>query len=235
MKITNTKIYDTVKEVVGEDSLKVVEFLKDKKNISDFKIAEKVKSDIHEIRNILYRLYNHNLVTYYRKKDRQKGWYISYWTFNKKRIKDLMKNLHFSKIEKFTERLKVEESNRGNFYLCPNACVRVNFDKATEFEFKCPECGIILNNQDNEKTIEFLQTKLKELHKTNGFAKMGNGFLITNSFGNGHSVVMNGNGHSVVMNGNGNGHSNGNGHKIGNDNKIGNGVKKAKKVMKILN
>ncbi|MBW2976897.1 hypothetical protein KY347_05615 [Candidatus Woesearchaeota archaeon] len=171
MRITNNKIFETVKEVVGEDSLKVVEYLKDKKNISDFKIAEKVKSDIHEIRNILYRLYNHNLVTYYRKKDRQKGWYISYWTFNKKRIKDVMKNLHYSKIEKFTERLKEEEKNRGNFYLCPNACVRVNFEKASDFEFKCPECGSVLNHQDNEKTIDFLKSKLKEIKMGNGFKK----------------------------------------------------------------
>jgi transcription initiation factor TFIIE subunit alpha len=205
MKITNTKIYDTVKEVVGEDSLKVVEFLKDKKNISDFKIAEKVKTDIHEIRNILYRLYNHNLVTYYRKKDRQKGWYISYWTFNKKRIKDLMKNLHYSKIQRFTERLKHEEVNKGNIYLCPSACVRVNFDKAADFEFKCPECGSILNIQDNEKTIVFLQDKIKELQKTNGFASMSNG----------NSIVL------------------GNGHKVGDGNKVIKKVNTSRKKMKI--
>jgi len=172
MRITNNKLYETIKEVIGEDSVKVVEFLKDKKNISDFKIAEKVKSDIHEIRNILYRLYNHNLVSYYRKKDRQKGWYISYWTFNKKRVSDVMKTLHYSKIEKFSERLKEEEENQGNIYMCPSACVRVNFEKATDFEFKCPECGTILNHQDNEKTISFLRNKVKELHSTNGFAKM---------------------------------------------------------------
>ena len=177
MKITNTKIYETIKEVVGEDSLNVVEFLKDKKNISDFKIAEKVKIDIHEIRNILYRLYNHNLVTYYRKKDRQKGWYISYWTFNKKRIKDLMVQLYYTKMSRFTKRLHEEEANRGNFYLCPNACTRVNFEKATDFEFKCPECGSILNLQDNVKTIEFLQEKIKEMHMTNGFKKMGSSGL----------------------------------------------------------
>ena len=207
MKVTNTKIYDTVKEVVGEDSLKVVEFLRDKKNISDFKIAEKVKADIHEIRNILYRLYNHNLVTYYRKKDRQKGWYISYWTFNKKRIKDLMKNLHYSKLEKFGERLKHEEANKGNIYLCPSACVRVNFEKATDFGFKCPECGSILNLQDNSKTIEFLQGQIKELYRTNGFGKI-DGLKIGNGFGNDHSLVLNGNGYSI-----GNGHANGNGYK----------------------
>ena len=177
MRITNNKIYETVREVVGEDSIKVVEYLKDKKNISDFKIAEKVKSDIHEIRNILYRLYNHNLVSYYRKKDRQKGWYISYWTFNKKRVKDLMKSVHYSKIEKFTKRLIEEEANRGNIYMCPNACARVNFEKATDLEFKCPECGTILNHMDNDKTIGFLKNKIKELHRNNGFLKLkvGNG------------------------------------------------------------
>ena len=173
MKITNNKIYEIIKEVVGEDSVKVVEYLKDKKNISDFKIAEKVKADIHEVRNILYRLYNNNLVSYYRKKDRQKGWYISYWTFNKKRIKDLVVQLHYSKMAKFTERLRIEEANKGNFYLCQNACIRVNYDKDTDFEYKCPEYENMLNTQDNSKTIEFLQNKIDELKKTNGFSKMG--------------------------------------------------------------
>jgi len=163
MRITNSKIYETVKEIVGEDSLKVVEFLKDKKNISDFKIAEKTDSDIHEIRNILYRLFNYNLTTYYRKKDRQKGWYISYWTFNKKRVKDLVKQLNVSKLKKYRKRLFDEEENIGNFFLCPNACVRVGFEKATDFEFRCPECGNLLNPQDNEKTIGFLKQKIKEL------------------------------------------------------------------------
>ena len=163
MRITNTKISETVKEVVGEDTLKVVEFLKDKKNISDFKIAEKTETDIHQIRNILYRLFNHNLVTYYRKKDRQKGWYISYWTFNKKRIKDLAKQLNGNKLSKYKERLFEEEKNKGNFFLCPRACVRVGFEKATDSEFRCPECGSLLNQQDNEKTIDFLRQRIKEL------------------------------------------------------------------------
>ena len=118
MKQTNAKIYDTVKEVIGEDSVTIIEYLKDKKNISDFKIAEKVDKDIHDVRNILYRLYNCNLVSYYRKKDRQKGWYISYWTFNKKKVKELLHKTNKEKLSKYTTRLKEEESNLGNFYFC---------------------------------------------------------------------------------------------------------------------
>jgi len=174
MKITNTIIQDTVKEVVGEDSLKIIEFLKDKKNVSDFKIAEKVDRDIHEVRNILYRLYNHNLVTYYRKKDRQKGWYISYWTFEKKKIKEVLEKSRKDKLARYTVRLKEEEANVGNFYLCPNACVRVGFEKAFDLEYRCPECGNILNHQDNAKTIDFLKTKIKELSMFNGRIKARN-------------------------------------------------------------
>lgn len=170
MKITNTKIYGTVKEAIGEDSISIIEYLKDKKNISDFKIAEKVDKDIHEVRNILYRLYNHNLVTYYRKKDRQKGWYISYWTFNKKRVKELMDKMNRDKLAKYTSRLREEEANLGNFYLCPNACVRVGFEKAVDLEYRCPECGNILNHQDNAKTIDFLRSKIKELQNGHSLA-----------------------------------------------------------------
>jgi transcription initiation factor TFIIE subunit alpha len=163
IKLTNQRIYDTVKEVVGEDSLDIVKYLQNKKNISDFKIAEQVKRDIHEIRNILYRLFNHNLVTYYRKKDRQKGWYISYWTFNKKRIGDLMTHLSTSKLSKFKERLEAEESNVGNFYICPNVCVRLGFEKAFDLEYRCPECGSVLNHQDNTRTIDTIREQIKTL------------------------------------------------------------------------
>lgn len=188
MKLTEDKIYDTIREVIGEDSLAVIKYLKDKKNISDFKIAEDVDRDIHEIRNILYRLYNHNLVSYYRKKDRQKGWYISYWTFNKQKVHDVLKSLYSSKLDKFHQRLKAEEANIGNFYLCPNACIRVGFEKAFDLEYRCPECGNILSHQDNSKTIDFLREQIKRL-QTNGLSASITPVL--------KPAVPNGNGHAV--------------------------------------
>ncbi len=161
--MTNKKVNDVVGEVVGEDAIKIVEYLKDKENISEFKIAEKTNSEIHQIRNILYRLHNQHLVTYKRKKDRQKGWYISYWTFNKRRVKDLVGHLRIQKLDKFRERLEKEEKNRGFFFLCKNTCVRMDFDQATEYQFKCPECGTLLDQHDNSKTIDSLKQRIIEL------------------------------------------------------------------------
>ena len=163
MKVTNKIIENVVKEVIGEEAIPIVEFLKNRKNISEFKIAEKTKTEVNIVRNILYRLHNQNLANYIKKKDRQKGWYISYWTFNSRKVKDLILKLKKINLEKYKERLRNETQKGNNFFMCKNACVRVDFYNATEFEFKCPECGNLLNQQDNSKTIELLKEKINEI------------------------------------------------------------------------
>ena len=161
IRLSNKMITDVVTELVGEDAIKIVEFIKDKKNISEFKIAEAIKLDMQELRNILYRLHNYNLVSYYRKKDRQKGWYISYFTFNKQIVKDLYIKTIKEKLEKYKKRL--EQEYRSEYYICPNLCARLDFDQALEMQYKCPECGNLLQQQDNQKTIILLKEKIKEI------------------------------------------------------------------------
>jgi len=163
--MTNKVIYDTISELVGEDTLPIVKFLRNRKNISEFKIAENTKMEVNTTRNILYRLHDHNIVTYNRKKDRVKGWYISYWTFNVKRIKQLTVQIKDEKIRKLKDKLGKEEANKNSYFLCPNICTRLDFDQATEFGFKCPECGSLLNQQDNTKTIDNLRTRIDQLEK----------------------------------------------------------------------
>jgi len=163
MKLTKKLIQDIVKESVGDDGVIISDYLQGKKNVSEFVIAEKLNVDLHIVRNILYRMHAQGLVLYYRKKDRQKGWYISYWTFNPKRVKELVPLLERQKLENYRKRLAREEENEGNFYICPNFCKRLEFENAIEHDFKCPECGSLLNLQDNSRTIEVLRQKIKDM------------------------------------------------------------------------
>ena len=163
MVLTNKKIFGLIDEIAGEKGISIIKYLKSRKNVSEFIIADKVKLDMQTTRNVLYTLNSHNVATYIRRKDRKKGWYISYWTFNRKRVKDLIGKLKREKITKLRDRLKKEESNKGNFFICSQACARLDFEQATEFEFKCPECGNLLNQQDNEKTIENIKGRIEEL------------------------------------------------------------------------
>ena len=163
MRLTNKRLYTIIGELIGEKAIPVVKYLKDRKNVSEFVIAEKTKLDMQSTRNILYKLHNYNIATYVRKKDRKKGWYISYWTFHKKRVKEFIEKLKKERLAMLMDRLKKEEENRNAFFVCPKACTRLEFDQATEFNFRCPECGTLLYPQDNSKTIAYLKQKIKEL------------------------------------------------------------------------
>ncbi len=165
MTLTKKIIEEVVRELVGEEALPIVFYLKGKKRISEFIIAEELDLEIHRTRNILYRLYEHNIVQFLRKKDKIKGWYICYWDLNDHMIPELSKKIIANKIQQIEERLSREEEN--TFYMCKNACVRMNFDNSIEYNFKCPECGEIQNEQDNVRTIEFLTNRLKELKEIN--------------------------------------------------------------------
>ena len=163
MRLSNKIINYVIKEVAGEIAIELVSYLKNKKNISEFKIADVLKKDIKEIRRTLYLLVNHNVVSSIRKKDKKKGWYIYYWTLNTDQIKYLFKNLKVKKVEKLKERLEREKSSL--FFVCENKCIRLNFDQAIEFEFKCPECGLLMNQENNKEIIEGLENERILLEK----------------------------------------------------------------------
>jgi len=170
MRLSSKIIEEVVMDLAGEDVVKLVNILKDRNNVSEFKLADSMKEEVNKVRNMLYRLHDFNLVSFVRKKDKKKGWYIYYWTFNTKRIKDLILLIKQKKLTKLKERLERERANK--FYSCNNKCIRLDFDQSINFEFKCPECGQLINEEDNllyiknlEKEIENVEKELKDAKK----------------------------------------------------------------------
>lgn len=163
MKITKKAFDEVITEVAGEDVLPLVRNMGSRKNISEFKLSENIKREINHVRNMLYRLYNANLVSFIRKKDKTKGWYIYYWTFNKDRIKELIRSIKKRRIEQLKERLKHEKSSQ--YFICKSRCIRLDFEQATEFLYKCPECGSLLQEENNSKMIKDLEMELRRLEK----------------------------------------------------------------------
>ncbi len=163
MKITKKAFDEVIGEVAGEDVLPLVRNMGNRKNISEFKLSENIKIEINHVRNMLYRLYNANLVSFIRKKDKTKGWYIYYWTFNKERIKELIKSTKKRKIEQLKERVEHEKSSQ--YFICKSKCIRLDFEQATEFLYKCPECGSLLQEENNSEKIKNLDMEIKRLEK----------------------------------------------------------------------
>ncbi|PIN75903.1 hypothetical protein COV18_01850 [Candidatus Woesearchaeota archaeon CG10_big_fil_rev_8_21_14_0_10_37_12] len=163
MKLTAKLIEELVSELAGQDVVPLVEALRNKSNVSELKLAEQLKREINTIRNMLYRLYEHNLVSFTRKKDKKKGWYIYYWTLNSNRVKDLIAEVKKQKIHRLQERLDREQQTQ--FYSCSEKCVRLDFEESHDHGFKCPECGTLLDVENNKHIVERLAKTISEMQK----------------------------------------------------------------------
>ncbi|MGV8087029.1 MAG: hypothetical protein ACP5N1_05335 [Candidatus Woesearchaeota archaeon] len=156
-------IEDVVKELVNEDAIPIVLYLIGRTKVSEFVLAQDLDLEIHKARNLLYRLLEHNILYFHRKKDKIKGWYICYWDFNEKIIPFQLEKIKSQKLQKLKERLEKESSS--TFYMCKSACTRMDFEKSMEFNFKCPECGELMDEQNNLRTLEFLKERIADLDK----------------------------------------------------------------------
>ena len=163
MRLTTHKIEEILIGILGIDGAPLIKELLGKSNISEFDLATKTKKDIKVIRKMLYMLYNSNVVGFTRKKDKQKGWYIYYWNL----IPD---NIRFSYFKTKREQLvqlksKLEEEQKEIFFVCEDKCTRLNFDQSIGFDFRCPECGKLISQDNNETKIKELIQKIGELEQ----------------------------------------------------------------------
>lgn len=170
MHFTKKKINAVITSIIGEEGLTLVDELTGRENVSEFDLAKKTNTDIKIIRKMLYMLYNNNLVGFIRKKDKEKGWYIYYWTILQENIQFNYYKHKREQLEKY--KLRLEEEHKELFFVCPNNCVRLNFDQSMDFEFHCPECGELIIQDDNreevkeiKRNIENIEDELKQLQE----------------------------------------------------------------------
>ncbi len=169
MRLNQKKIEEVVLSILGEPGLVLVKELYGKENVNEFDLAHRTKKDIKVIRKMLYFLYNHHLVGFTRKKDKQKGWYIYYWTLQPDSI---MFHYLKRKREMLAElKSKMESGQKELFYVCSKNCIKLNFDQALDFEFHCPECGELIM-PDEGKGLESIPRRIKEIEEELASAEM---------------------------------------------------------------
>lgn len=152
-----------VKELAGEDTIKVFKLLQNRRNVSEFKIAEKLNLTVNEVRNLLYKMNEYNLVTSTRKKDKKKGWYIYYWTFNIRRAKYLLVNTKKRKLADLKNTLHDEKFS--TYFTCSNGCVRTALEDTMEYNFKCPECGNLMVEENSTPKVKKIAEEIQDLEE----------------------------------------------------------------------
>lgn len=159
----NKKLMEaTISDAIGEDVLPLFKAIRRKGEHAELDLAENLGIEVNSLRNMLYRLHQHNLVTSERRRDPENGWHIYWWTFQNKGLEHLFTRLTKKNLRALQKTLDKEST--GSFYNCSDNCVRLEFDAAFGMEFCCPECGNLLDiTKKDPEYIKKLREKISEL------------------------------------------------------------------------
>jgi transcription initiation factor TFIIE subunit alpha len=150
-----------------EDAVILIEHLKSVEEITDDEIANKTGIRLNSVRKILYKLYDHSLVSLRRTRDPKTGWFIFHWKLQPDQLEGFILSQKRRVLEKLSVRLDYEKTH--DFYFCGNQeCKRVPFEDAVELVFHCSGCGEPLVHFGNEKMIDKLSEKVEVLRKELG-------------------------------------------------------------------
>ena len=154
-----------VAEVIGgEEAVKVVDVLRVVDETTDDEIASRTGIRLNSVRKILYKLYDHSLVTLRRTRDQTTGWFIFHWRLQPDQLEGFILNQKRRVLEKLETRLDYEKNN--DFYYCDTpGCRKIPFKEAMELVFRCPTCNKPLMHFDNDPIIEALNEKVEQLRK----------------------------------------------------------------------
>src|SRR3989338_5223018 len=154
---------DVVVILVGKPAEPIADLLDSKKHVNEFLIAKKLGLTINQTRNILYKLSDFGLVSFIRKKDKRKGWYIYFWTLNIFQSLSLLEEKLKAKLDVLQSQLK--NRKQGRQYICTTCSLEVDEEAALLNDFSCPECEEVYQLSDNTPIIDQIEKNIDKLKK----------------------------------------------------------------------
>ncbi len=146
----------------GEEAVNVVRALAQAGVTTDDVIANQANVRLNTARKVLYKLYDHALVTCTRSRDEKTGWFIYHWRLQPDQLDAFVRSRKKKALEKLRTRLEYEKGH--NFFMCKDCYqIRVTFEEAMESAFRCGGCNGQLISEDNSKTIQVLEDLSRKL------------------------------------------------------------------------
>jgi len=146
----------------GEEAVTVVKSLKKLGEGTDEIIANDCAIRLNTVRKVLYKLYDHGLVSCTRVRDEKTGWFIFYWRLQPDQLDAFIRSRKKRALDKLKQRLDFERDH--SFFVCKtDSEIRVTFEEAMESSLKCAKCGNQLDSSENAELIVVLESKIEKL------------------------------------------------------------------------
>ncbi len=154
---------EVIVDIAGKQAEEMIGLLDTPKYINEFLVAKKLDITVNQVRNMLYKLSDHGIVSHMRKKDKRKGWYTYFWKIEILKSLELLKEIFKKKISQINQQIKNREVKV--FYICKRCSVEFTEENALLQNFTCSECGDIFEIKDNSKLLRELRKNLAKYER----------------------------------------------------------------------
>jgi len=162
MAVLDEELMKVARLFGGDEAVTVVNILKNKSEATDEMLANESTVRLNTVRKILYKLYDHGLVSCTRVRDEKTGWFIFYWKLQMDQLDAFIRSRKRRVLEKLKHKLDYETNH--SFFICKKCGdVRVTFEEAMESSFRCSKCGGQLESSENAPVVEFLEKRIKQI------------------------------------------------------------------------
>jgi len=152
-----------IEHLINKSAVPIIDLLVDKKDVNEFLIAKKLELTINQTRNILYKLSDYGLVSFIRKKDKRKGWYIYFWTLNVYQSLSLLEGRLKKEVDQLESQLKSRREK--GYYLCNTCSIEVTEEVSLMNDFTCPECEQVYELNENPEITKDLEKEISKIRK----------------------------------------------------------------------
>jgi transcription initiation factor TFIIE subunit alpha len=160
--VNDQTLYDIARILGGEKGVEIIKILKKRDDITVEEISQKTEIEINQVRKLLYRFYNHSLVSTRRFRDKETGWFIFQWRLQRELLEAYIQGMKQKILKKLEDRLQYETQHE--FYHCGKPkCYKITFETAMDTVFNCPYCEEPLRRVENQPIIDFLEKKIEEI------------------------------------------------------------------------
>ncbi len=148
-----------LKNVGGEEAVEVVRICLEKNGkCLDEDIELKMRPmKVTEIRSVLNRLHYRGIACYNKTKNKNSGWYTYTWEIKQRRIVELILEQQSEMLQKLETKARFESNHE--LFVCKKNCEETPFEIAAQYEFRCPECGEMMNPVDGKKNKKRFKIK----------------------------------------------------------------------------
>ena len=162
MSVLDEELIKIAKLFGGDEAITVIKSLKKLGEGTDETIANDCAVRLNTVRKVLYKLYDHGLVSCTRIRDEKTGWFIFYWRLQPDQLDAFIRSRKKRALDKLKTRLDYERNH--TFFVCKtDVDIRIPFEEAMETSFKCAKCGNQLENLENTEIVSVLESKIERL------------------------------------------------------------------------